>query len=113
MAESDEIDEMSTSYKIIGIKLRWLQDLPPNKMFFNLICYAYLNFDFYDLIFSNLGRATTWFKVKNATPRQPSVSALTRGSIRISKDVFCNPEHSLDNLDQFSHVWYTTITLWL
>lgn len=51
------------------------------------------------------GYASTWFKFKNATPRQPSVSALTRGSIKISTEVFSQPQHSLKNLAEFSHVW--------
>jgi len=52
-----------------------------------------------------IGYASTWFRVKNATPRQPTVSALTRGSITISKEIFSNAAHSLENLSQFSHAW--------
>ena len=59
----------------------------------------------------NLGYASTWFRVKNATPRQPTVSALTRGSITISKEIFSNAAHSLENLSQFSHAWYHTVNI--
>ena len=52
------------------------------------------------------GYASTCFQVKNATPRQGIVSGATRGSIRILKEIFGNPQHSLENLDQFSHCWY-------
>ncbi|XP_057364431.1 tRNA (adenine(37)-N6)-methyltransferase-like [Daphnia carinata] len=57
------------------------------------------------VVFKPIGYASTWFKFKNATPRQPSVSALTRGSIKISTEVFSQPQHSLKNLAEFSHVW--------
>ncbi|XP_046576688.1 tRNA (adenine(37)-N6)-methyltransferase-like isoform X2 [Haliotis rubra] len=48
---------------------------------------------------------TSVFHHKNGTPRQPAICAHAQGSITIEKAVFNNPEHSLEDLDNFSHVW--------
>lgn len=37
-------------------------------------------------------------------PRQPTINRLL-GRIEISQNVFNNPEHSLDGLSSFSHLW--------
>ncbi|KAM4707460.1 tRNA (adenine(37)-N6)-methyltransferase [Discoglossus pictus] len=52
-----------------------------------------------------IGYIESCFTAKNGTPRQPSVCSLSRGCIKISKNVFNNPDHSLMGLEQFSHVW--------
>ncbi|XP_077106908.1 tRNA (adenine(37)-N6)-methyltransferase [Ranitomeya variabilis] len=52
-----------------------------------------------------IGYIESCFTGKNGTPRQPSICSLSRGSLRISKKVFNNPQHSLIGLQQFSHVW--------
>lgn len=52
-----------------------------------------------------IGFIRTCFKTKNGTPRQPSVSAVTKGVLVVEKSVFTNPDHSLDGLEEFSHVW--------
>ncbi|XP_053312313.1 tRNA (adenine(37)-N6)-methyltransferase [Spea bombifrons] len=52
-----------------------------------------------------IGYIESCFKTKNGTPRQPSVCSLSRACLRISKNVFNNPEHSLMGLEEFSHVW--------
>ncbi|KAM4052743.1 tRNA (adenine(37)-N6)-methyltransferase [Anomaloglossus baeobatrachus] len=52
-----------------------------------------------------IGYIESCFTGKNGTPRQPSICSLSRGSLKISKKVFNNPEHSLMGLQQFSHVW--------
>ncbi|XP_073520506.1 tRNA (adenine(37)-N6)-methyltransferase isoform X2 [Phyllobates terribilis] len=52
-----------------------------------------------------IGYIESCFTGKNGTPRQPSICSLSRGSLRISKKVFNNPEHSLMGLQQFSHLW--------
>ena len=52
-----------------------------------------------------IGYLESIFASKNGTPRQSGLSEFARASIRISKAVFTNPEHSLMNLTQFSHLW--------
>ncbi|XP_071096940.1 tRNA (adenine(37)-N6)-methyltransferase-like [Haliotis cracherodii] len=52
-----------------------------------------------------IGHMTSVFHHKNGTPRQPAICAHAQGSITIEKAVFNNPEHSLEDLDKFSHVW--------
>ncbi|KAH3716164.1 tRNA (adenine(37)-N6)-methyltransferase-like [Dreissena polymorpha] len=55
--------------------------------------------------FKPIGFIETPFLFKNGTPRQPTVCSLARGVITIDKAVFNNPEHSLEGLQEFSHVW--------
>lgn len=55
--------------------------------------------------FKPIGIVRTDFPEKRAVPRQPSVCSKLSGYIELSKDVFNNPEHSLDRLSEFSHLW--------
>lgn len=57
------------------------------------------------LLTKPIGYIESCFAEKNGTPRQPSVCSLSRGCLKISKSVFNNPEHSVIDLQQFSHVW--------
>jgi len=50
-----------------------------------------------------IGTFRSCFLTKNGTPRQPSICPYARGSLTIT--CFNNPEHSLQSLQQFSHVW--------
>ncbi|XP_069138061.1 tRNA (adenine(37)-N6)-methyltransferase-like [Argopecten irradians] len=52
-----------------------------------------------------IGVVNSLFTYKNGTPRQPSVCDMARGSITISKEIFNTPEHSLDGIQQYSHIW--------
>lgn len=54
--------------------------------------------------FKPIGVIRTDFPEKRAVPRQPICSKLP-GLIELNKDVFNNPEHSLDRLSDFSHLW--------
>lgn len=38
-------------------------------------------------------------------PRQSSVGGRLRGLIELNADVFTNPEHALDGLEEYSHLW--------
>ncbi|KAK2707703.1 hypothetical protein QYM36_015410, partial [Artemia franciscana] len=58
-----------------------------------------------DIKFQPIGYVSTWFKVKNGTPRQGGLSNLTRGSVKILDTIYNNPEHSLEGLLEYSHVW--------
>lgn len=55
--------------------------------------------------FKPIGWIHSDFPEKRAVPRQPSVCSKLTGYIEISKDVFNNPEHSVDKLEEFSHLW--------
>ncbi|XP_033120647.1 tRNA (adenine(37)-N6)-methyltransferase-like [Anneissia japonica] len=52
-----------------------------------------------------IGHLRSCFKSKNGTPRQPSVCSFAKARLQISKSVFVHPEHSLEGLASFSHVW--------
>ncbi|XP_038071409.1 tRNA (adenine(37)-N6)-methyltransferase-like isoform X2 [Patiria miniata] len=58
-----------------------------------------------DILGSPIGFIQSCFKSKNGTPRQPSVCAFSRAKLTVLKEVFPNPEHSIQGLGQFSHVW--------
>jgi len=53
-----------------------------------------------------IGYIETPFQFKNGTPRQPTICSQARGVIHIDKAIFNNPEHSLEGLEEYSHVWY-------
>lgn len=55
--------------------------------------------------FTPIGHIRTPFSCKNATPRQPSVCTDGSATLRINKAVFNNPHHSLEKLEEFSHIW--------
>lgn len=50
-----------------------------------------------------IGRMKTCFKEKNGTPRQPTLCSKAPGSLTV--EVFGNPDHSLEGLKEYSHVW--------
>ncbi|XP_041366666.1 tRNA (adenine(37)-N6)-methyltransferase-like [Gigantopelta aegis] len=52
-----------------------------------------------------IGSLKSVFQAKNGTPRQSGLCSSARGSLTIEKSVFNNPQHSLEGLDQFSHIW--------
>lgn len=57
------------------------------------------------ITFKPIGIIRTEFPEKRAVPRQPAVCSKLTGYIELNKDVFNNPEHSLDRLSDFSHLW--------
>lgn len=52
-----------------------------------------------------IGVIRTQFAQKRAIPRQPMLGPKLSGCIEIVKDIFNNPEHSLEGLTEFSHLW--------
>ncbi|KAL4239540.1 hypothetical protein ACF0H5_000354 [Mactra antiquata] len=52
-----------------------------------------------------IGYMKSPFTFKNGTPRQQSICQQAKGIITIEKNIFNNPEHSLEGLEEFSHVW--------
>ena len=55
--------------------------------------------------FKSVGCIKTPFADKRAVPRQSALSTNLASYIEIDPLVFNNPEHSLDGLEQFSHIW--------
>ncbi|ESP00591.1 hypothetical protein LOTGIDRAFT_112669 [Lottia gigantea] len=52
-----------------------------------------------------IGFMRSVFQFKNGTPRQSFICPQARGSITIDKTVYNNPHHSLEGLQEYSHVW--------
>lgn len=50
-----------------------------------------------------IGTIRTCFREKNGTPRQPGLCPSAVGTIQV--ETFSNPSHSLDGLEEYSHVW--------
>lgn len=52
-----------------------------------------------------IGVISTWFPNKRATPRQPGVCGKVPGKLTLYNTVFTNPDHALQGLQDFSHMW--------
>lgn len=55
--------------------------------------------------FKPIGIIRTVFPEKRAVPRQAAVGSQLLGCIELASTVFTNPEHALEGLDEFSHIW--------
>lgn len=54
---------------------------------------------------SEIGIIKTNFPEKRGIPRQPNICSDSIGKLVLSNDVFTNPEHSLEGLEEYSHMW--------
>lgn len=61
--------------------------------------------DLVPLEMSPIGVVNSWFPEKRGTPRQPGVSGSARGKLTLYNTVFTNPEHALEGLEEYSHMW--------
>lgn len=52
-----------------------------------------------------IGIIKTNFPEKRGTPRQPGICSESVAKLTLNNEVFTNPEHSLEGLDEFSHMW--------
>lgn len=52
-----------------------------------------------------IGIIHTDFPEKKCTPRQPGICANVTAKIILDNSVFTNPEHALQGLEEFSHMW--------
>lgn len=57
------------------------------------------------LKFKPIGIISTCFPNKRGVPRQPGVSGKTTGKILLYNSIFTNPDHALEGLQDFSHLW--------
>lgn len=55
--------------------------------------------------FKPIGIIRSVFPEKRAVPRQAAVGSQLIGCIELAPTVFTNPEHALEGLDEFSHIW--------
>lgn len=56
--------------------------------------------------FKPIGTIKSPFPRIRGTPRQPTVTMHNaRASLKLNKDTFTNPSHSLQDLEEFSHLW--------
>lgn len=56
--------------------------------------------------FKPIGTINSPFPRIRGTPRQPTVTMHNaRATLKLNKDTFTNPSHSLHDLEQFSHLW--------
>lgn len=58
-----------------------------------------------DLKLKPIGIISTWFPNKRATPRQSGVCGKVPGKLTLYNSVFTNPDHALQGLQDFSHMW--------
>ncbi|CAC5394074.1 TRMO [Mytilus coruscus] len=76
--------------------------------FFTSLGVSYIHLDCIPHIMYSMkpiGYVSSVFTYKNGTPRQPALCPYARGTMTIEKSIFTNPEHSLEDLEEFSHVW--------
>jgi hypothetical protein len=52
-----------------------------------------------------IGVISTWFPEKKGTPRQAGICVNMQGKLALFNSVFTNPEHALEGLEGFSHMW--------
>ncbi|KAL1501087.1 hypothetical protein ABEB36_006479 [Hypothenemus hampei] len=58
------------------------------------------------LNFKPIGVITSQFSRIKGTPRQPTITEETTvATVTLDKQIFTNPQHALQDLDQFSHMW--------
>lgn len=55
--------------------------------------------------FKPIGIITSSFHEKRGTPRQSGICTSIQGKITLFNSIFTNPEHALEGLEDFSHMW--------
>lgn len=58
-----------------------------------------------NVTFDPIGTIKTVFSDKRAVPRQASVASELSSRIELNSAIFNNPEHSVEGLESFSHIW--------
>lgn len=54
--------------------------------------------------FKPIGQVRTIFPAKKAVPRQANLASIS-SRVELCKELYTNPEQSLDTLEEFSHIW--------
>lgn len=55
--------------------------------------------------FEYIGVISTQFPEKRGTPRQPGICSSTIAKVTLNNRVFTNPEHAVEGLQEYSHMW--------
>lgn len=58
-----------------------------------------------DLSLKYIGKVYTQFPEKRATPRQPGICPDLIAKLTLNNDILTNPEHALEGLHEYSHMW--------
>ncbi|CAG9834267.1 unnamed protein product [Diabrotica balteata] len=58
-----------------------------------------------DFTVNYIGKISTKFPEKRGTPRQPGICKDMTAKLVLDNNVFTNPEHALDGLQEYSHMW--------
>ncbi|XP_075216225.1 tRNA (adenine(37)-N6)-methyltransferase isoform X2 [Lycorma delicatula] len=58
-----------------------------------------------EILLQPIGMISTDFNQKRGIPRQPGIGCRIQGRIKLNNKVFTNPEHALEGLEGFSHMW--------
>ncbi|RZF46878.1 hypothetical protein LSTR_LSTR008259 [Laodelphax striatellus] len=59
----------------------------------------------HDVELQPIGVISSDFSQKRSVPRQSVICVQMQGKVTINNTVFTNPEHSLEGLEGFSHMW--------
>ncbi|XP_019865937.2 tRNA (adenine(37)-N6)-methyltransferase isoform X1 [Aethina tumida] len=59
----------------------------------------------YDFKYNYIGHIITQFPEKRGTPRQPGICPDMVAKLVLNNEVFTNPKHALEGLQEFSHMW--------
>lgn len=94
----EELQQILKNFRCEGCKLNNIAQVSTNNTFET-------SKDPNVVLFKPIGLVRTAFPEKRAVPRQSSVAGKLKGTIELKPDVFTNPEHSLQNLQEFSHLW--------
>lgn len=62
--------------------------------------------------FHYIGIISSDFHGRRGTPRQPGICPNVSGKLTLYNDVFTNPSHALEGLQEYSHMWYVNIPFW-
>ncbi|XP_078039142.1 uncharacterized protein LOC144471191 isoform X2 [Augochlora pura] len=52
-----------------------------------------------------IGIISTWFPSKRGTPRQTGICGKVPGKLLLYNSIYTNPDHALEGLQDFSHMW--------
>ena len=52
-----------------------------------------------------IGVISTWFPSKRGTPRQTGICGKVPGKLLLYNSIYTNPDHALEGLQDFSHMW--------
>lgn len=58
------------------------------------------------LVLQPIGLISSSFEEKRGTPRQPGICLSSHAKFTLFNSIFTNPNHALEGLEHYSHMWY-------